>query len=66
MVKKSDLLRQFGWDEKLINHFVIEDSEFIESEHSDSNLVETYDSKSVTITYNAELFGTSLIKKTSK
>ena len=58
MSTKSDLLRQLGWDDTLIEHFLISD-EYIEKTKEDL-LAEVFDTNSMTITYNAGLSGSSV------
>lgn len=53
MTRKSDLLKELGWDDKLIQHFMIEDSVY---DNKDENqlVAEVSDSRSMTVTFNAE------------
>ena len=58
MKKKSDLFKELGWDDQLIKHFLIEDSDFDENE--DHQLIaEVSDSHSMTITFSAENSGSN-------
>jgi len=50
MTKKSDLLKELGWGEDLICHFMIEDSEFAEIGEPELT-AEVYDSHTLTITF---------------
>lgn len=60
MGKKSDLLKELGWNDDLIRHYMIEDSDY--SETVESQLVaEVYDSHSMTVTFNAENSGSSFV-----
>lgn len=61
MPNKSDLLKQLGWNDILIQHFMIDDSDYAERKQTDDNHVEVFDSNSFTITYNAEISGTATI-----
>jgi len=65
MPKKSNLLKELGWDEALIKHFMIEDSEFVESPHTELE-AEVFDTNSLTISYNAFASGTSAILTVNK
>lgn len=64
MPNKSDLLKQLGWSDILIQHFMVDDSDYSETKIIDDNHVEVFDSNSFTITYNAEISGTATIVKT--
>lgn len=56
MVKKSELLKELGWNEDLIQHFMIDDSIF--SEHEESDLkTEMFETNSMTVTFNSENSG---------
>lgn len=52
MQKKSNLLKELGWDDRLISHFMIDDSEY-NSNQSELPMVEVYESNTLTITYNS-------------
>lgn len=65
MPNKSDLLKQLGWSDILIQHFMVDDSDYSETKIIDDNHVEVFDSNSFTITYNAEISGTATIVKTT-
>ena len=53
MAKKSDLLKELGWNEKLIRHYMIEDSDY--SKDEDLQLItEVYDSHSMIVTFSAD------------
>lgn len=62
MIKKNDLLKELGWDDQLIQHFMIENSEFDETDEK-TKLVDVSDSCSMTLTLNAENAGTNFIIK---
>ena len=53
MPKKSELLRQLGWDDRLIEHFMIDDTESVDF-HENELSVEVFDSRSVTVNFTAE------------
>lgn len=62
MPKKSSLLKELGWNDELIRHFMIDDV------HKDEALEElsdakVYDSHSITLTFNAEKTGSSFFIK---
>ena len=60
MKKKSDLFKELGWDDQLIHHYMINDSEF--DEKDDQQLIaEILDSRSMTVTFNAENSGSNLL-----
>lgn len=65
MSKKVDLLKQLGWDDTLIKHFMINDSDYIEKTQSNNSHVEICDCNSIIITYNSELSGTAATVGTS-
>ena len=50
MPQKSNLLKELGWDDALIKHFMIEDSEFVEPPHTELK-TEVFDTNSLTISY---------------
>ncbi len=60
MAKKSDLLKELGWDDRLIEHFLIDNSDYTEKELIEDNRVTVYDSSSFTIAYNVEESGSSI------
>lgn len=66
MPTKSDLLRQLGWDDSLIKHFLIDDTAYEEKDRDNEKEVEIVDSNSITITYNAESSGNAAIVKVPK
>lgn len=53
MGKKSDLLKEMGWSEDLINHFMISDSVYSESPEQEL-VAEVYDSHSLKVSFSAE------------
>lgn len=58
MSKKSDLLKELGWSDDLIRHFLVEDSYVID--YDDQNLItEVYDSHSMTVVFDSENFSCS-------
>lgn len=65
MPKKSNLLKELGWDDALIKHFMIEDSEFVESPHTELE-TEVFDTNSLTISYNAFASGTAAVLTVNK
>lgn len=59
-MKKSDLFKELGWNDQLIQHFMIKDTEFGDEE--DQHLVvEVSDTRSMTVTFNAENSGSNYI-----
>ena len=60
MKKKSDLFKELGWDDQLIQHYMIEDSEFDEKEEQQL-VAEISDTRSMTVTFNAENSGSNFI-----
>ena len=58
MTKKSDLFKELGWDDKLIQHFLIEDSEYDDKEEKQL-VAEVSDLRSMTVTFNAENSGSN-------
>lgn len=53
MYKKSQLLKELGWDDKLIKHYMVEDSE--EDVNVEQELVaEVFDTHTMTVTFSAE------------
>lgn len=60
MKKKSDLFKELGWDDQLIQHYMIEDCEFDEKEEQQL-LAEISDTRSMTVTFNAENSGSNFI-----
>ena len=58
MSKKTKILKEMGWDDALIKHFMVEDSECAEQSQS-ALKVKVLDSDSLTIKYNAIASGTS-------
>lgn len=65
MPQKSNLLKELGWDDALIKHFMIEDSEFVEPPHAELK-TEVFDTNSLTISYNAFASGTSAVLEVRK
>ena len=53
MKKKSDLFRELGWDDLLIKHYMIDDSE-VEGKEEQELVMEVSDSHSMTLTFSAE------------
>ncbi len=60
MKKKSDLFKELGWDDQLIQHYMIEDFEFDEKEEQQL-VAEISDTRSMTVTFNAENSGSNFI-----
>ena len=52
MSKKSELLKELGWNEELIQHFMIDDSDYSSEEEKELK-TEVYETNSLTFTYNA-------------
>ena len=56
MKSTSELLKELGWDDDLIQHYMIEDSD-----HSDTGDIElvaqVFDSRTLTVTFSAECAG---------
>ena len=53
---KSDLFKELGWDDRLIQHFMIKDSVNVDNSE-EPLLTEVYDSHSMTVTFNSENSG---------
>lgn len=53
MSKKSDLLKEMGWTDELIEHFMVSDSEYKESKEQDL-IAEVYDSHYLKVSFSAE------------
>ena len=53
MGKKSDLLKEMGWSEDLIKHFLISTSEYSELPEQEM-VAEIYDSHSLKLSFSAE------------
>ncbi len=62
MLKKSNLLKEIGWDDKLIQHFMIIDSDENASQE-DPLIAEVYDSHSLTLTFDTANSGSSFFVK---
>ena len=60
MKKKSDLFKELGWDDQLIQHYMIEDFEFDEKEEQQL-VAEISDARSMTVTFNTENSGSNFI-----
>ena len=60
MSQKSNLLKELGWDDALIKHYMVDESEYVEIPHTELE-VEIFDSNSLTINYNTLSSGTSAI-----
>ncbi len=60
MKKKSDLFKELGWDDQLIQHYMIEDFDFDEKEEQQL-VAEISDTRSMTVTFNAENSGSNFI-----
>ena len=56
MEKKSELLKELGWSEDLIQHFMIDDSVYSNAEEKELE-TEMYETNSMTFTYNAGMTG---------
>ena len=56
MEKKSELLKELGWNEDLIQHFMIDDSVYSNAEEKELE-TEMYETNSMTFTYNAGMTG---------
>lgn len=52
MNKKSDLLKELGWDDNLISHYMIDDSILIQTQN-EQPFFEVYESNTLTISYNS-------------
>ena len=65
MSQKSNLLKELGWDEALIKHFMVDDSDLIE--HPQQELkTELFDTNTFTINYNTISSGSTVILKIKK
>ena len=64
MSKKSDLLKELGWNDELIQHYMIEDSESKNENHHPLE-VEKFEANHMTIIYNAETAGSRVLLKTN-
>lgn len=58
MTKKSELLKELGWSEDLIRHYMIEDSDIVET-GANELIAEVHDSHSMTVIFSAENSSTS-------
>ena len=56
MEKKSELLKELGWSDDLIQHFMIDDSEYSNAEEKELE-TKMYETNSMTFTYNAGMTG---------
>ena len=64
MTKKTDLLKELGWSDDLIRHFMVEDSEYLETTEPEL-VAEIFDSHSMRVTFNSEnTVGTSFVVRT--
>lgn len=52
MAKKSELLKELGWNDELIRHFMVDDSYFIEKQDSTVNL-KSFETNFITVTYES-------------
>ena len=53
MAKKSDLLKELGWTDDLIRHYMVEDMDF--GDFGKEELIsEVHDTNSMTVTFTAE------------
>jgi len=53
MAKKSDLLKELGWSDDLIRHYMVEDMDAGDF-GNDELIAEVHDTHSMTVTFNAE------------
>lgn len=60
MAKKSDLLKQLGWNNQLIQHFMVVDTEYTNNENNQLK-VEVYDSSSLKVSLNSEKSGSTIL-----
>ena len=65
MQKKSNLLKELGWSDDLINHFMIEDNEYADQPQSELK-TEVFDTNSLTISFNACSVGNAAVLKVNK
>ena len=62
MKSTSELLKELGWDDDLIQHYMIEDSD--RSDAGDTELVaQVFDSRTLTVTFSAECAGSDYTVK---
>lgn len=53
MTKKSDLLKELGWTDDLIRHFMVDDTDSWDSGNEEL-IAEVHDTHSMTVTFSAE------------
>jgi len=58
--KKSNLLKELGWNDALIRHFMVEDGEFVNQAKTELK-TEVFETSSFTMSYNALASGTTAI-----
>ena len=59
MASKKNLLKELGWSDELIKHFMIDDSEYIDSDKPE--LVATiYDTSSYVVNLNHKVSGNTI------
>ncbi len=62
MKSKTNLLKELGWSDELIQHFMIEDCEYSDDKELELQ-TKVYESNSLTFTYNAPVSGQYVIQE---
>lgn len=62
MPKKSELLKELGWNDDLIRHFMVEDLDYEEG-MKPQLITEVFDSRSLKVTFSADNAGTNYTVK---
>ncbi len=62
MIAKSDLLKELGWNDDLIRHFMVTESGETDRQEEPA-VVEVFDSHSLTLTFNAGNSGSLYVIK---
>ncbi len=62
MTSKTNLLKEIGWDDALVRHFLIEDNDYSEKKEPELQ-TEIYESNSLTFTYDAQVSGQYIIRQ---
>lgn len=62
MATKKELLKELGWGEDLIQHFLVDDSKYIPDQEMEYHN-EIFESNSLTFTYNAQVNGHYVIQQ---
>jgi len=62
MATKKDLLKELGWTDEIIRHFMVDDRVY-QSDHESELQNEVFESNTLTFTYSAQMNGQYVIQQ---